>query len=446
MKRLMKRAAVWLALVVLACSVPTAAAEKIKTTTAKTKQVLANVRKAPKVEGEWKNFSKGPKFRLKTGKYAKSMWISNGGEIYYLNKYGRRTSGWVKYRNATYYLDEAGKLVSGWLNNTYYFKKNGKRVSGKYKIDGAYYYFSSTTGKKVTGWVSIKNKQYYFNKKTGMMATGKWVKKDGKYRYLGGNGAMVKSSWVILGDKKYYVDELGVRVTGEQYIDGKWYYFKKNGMYDPSVKVTSEVDPKKKLVALTFDDGPGPYTARLLACLQRNRARATFFMVGNSVNSYPDTVRQMAKQGCELGCHSYDHSNMTSLSNEGIASQFSRTASAIRNLTGKSPTVARLPYGAGHDNSRVLGSMGYPSIYWSVDTNDWRHTGDSSATVNAVLASVRDGDIVLMHDVHGATVTAAETIIPELARRGFQMVTVSELAKYRGKTTLQSGRTYYNFY
>ena len=89
--------------------------------------------------------------------------------------------------------------------------------------------------------------------------------------------------------------------------------------------------------------------------------------------------------------------------------------------------------------------MGLPSIYWSIDTRDWANTGNPSHTVNAVLDHVKNGDIILMHDIHRSTVDAAEKIIPALRKRGYQLVTVSQLAKYKGKTTLHRGKTYYHF-
>ena len=122
-----------------------------------------------------------------------------------------------------------------------------------------------------------------------------------------------------------------------------------------------------------------------------------------------------------------------------------RTSQKIKAACGKAPTVARLPYGAGNNNSSVLNALGLPSIYWSIDTRDWANTGNPQHTVNEVLNNVRDGDIILMHDIHQSSVQAAETIIPALKKKGYQLVTVSELAKYKGKTSLRTGKTYYNF-
>ncbi len=205
------------------------------------------------------------------------------------------------------------------------------------------------------------------------------------------------------------------------------------------------INPKKPMVALTFDDGPGRYTDRLLNCLKKNHATATFFMVGSNVPSHKSTVKKMAKMGCELGNHSYSHAAFSTLSNSSIASEVSRTSRNIKNAAGRGPTLLRLPYGDGAANSRVLSAIGLPSVYWSIDTRDWANTGNPGHTVSAVLDHVRSGDIILMHDIHYSTIVAAEKIIPALRKRGYQLVTVSQLAKYKGKTKPRKGKTYYRF-
>lgn len=406
---------------------------------------LKDVRKAEIVQGEWEKTNKGVRLRLESGKYVKSKWIQKDDSIYYINAKGYRTKGWVLYRKQYYYMDKNGKMHTGWLKNQYYLKPNGTRAKALTKIGQDSYFFDTKNGKKQTGWITYKKKTYYFLKATGRMAKGIWVKSGKDWLYLNAQGLLQKSRWITLGDKTYYLDSSGARVTGEQYIDGKWYYFDSKGVYDSSVKIKSNVDPSKKMVALTFDDGPGPYTDRLLKCLKNNDARATFFMVGSSVGRYKNTVKRMLNQKCELGNHSYDHANLVNLSVSSIKWEMSQTNQKIKEACGQKPTVARLPYGSGNENRTVLNALGLPSIYWSLDTRDWANTGNPQHTVNAVLGSVKNGDIILMHDIHASSVQAAETIIPALKRRGYQLVTVSELAKYKGKTALHTGKTYYKF-
>ena len=139
-------------------------------------------------------------------------------------------------------------------------------------------YYIASNGKKVTGWRKIGNYKYYF-KKNGVMVSGRWVKVKGKYRYFGNHGKM-KKGWMTLPDgRRYYLDSKGARVTGDYFIKNKGYHFSKGGVYQPEVKV--RINPEKPMIALTFDDGPGPYTDRLLKCLKKNHAVATFFLVGS---------------------------------------------------------------------------------------------------------------------------------------------------------------------
>lgn len=431
----------------LACAFPVQAK---KVTSAK-QYALTDVLQAPEVTGKWTANQK--RFKENGTTYVKNKWVKIEGKIFYFNGKGKSVTGWVKYRGKQYYVKaNEGLQTSAWIRegkNRYYVRKSGIMATGKLMINKNYYYFRASDGLMQTGWVKIGKHKYFFAKKTGVMRTDRWIRSSGKYYYLMANGRMARSRWLNLGGKKFYVDGNGVRVTGIQYIKTKGtykgYYFDKNGVYDPTVKVKTEVDPNKKMVALTFDDGPGRYTSRLLNALQKNGAKATFFMVGQNVSSYKNTVKRMANMGCELGNHSWDHSRLGILSVSGITQQVSRTNQAIKNASGKYPTVMRLPYGDGYNNSTVLNALGLPSIYWSIDTMDWANTGNSQHTVNEVLNNVKSGDIVLMHDIHYASVVAAEQIIPALKSRGFQMVTVSQLATYKGKTTLRAGKTYFHF-
>lgn len=183
------------------------------------------------------------------------------------------------------------------------------------------------------------------------------------------------------------------------------------------------------LIALTYDDGPtAENTYRILAALRQADARATFFMVGNRVESYPEVAAAVLAQGSEIGNHSYSHPDLTTLNASDLAAQFALTDKAIQDAAGITPVLVRVPYGA--LDSDVTAAAGRPLIQWSVDTLDWK-TRDAQTTVSTVLEQVADGDIILMHDLHEATAEASEILIPELAKRGFRMVTVSELLQAR---------------
>ena len=182
------------------------------------------------------------------------------------------------------------------------------------------------------------------------------------------------------------------------------------------------------MVALTFDDGPGKYTERILDTLQANGAKATFFMLGKNVSNYPDAVKKMDSMGCELANHTYDHVSLDSLDASGVQDEVGSTNSSIAAITGHGATLVRPPYGA--YNSTTKSNVGLPMILWSVDTLDWK-TRDAQSTYDAVMAA-QDGDVILMHDIHGPTADAVDMIVPALKAKGFQMVTVSELAAAKG--------------
>ena len=241
-------------------------------------------------------------------------------------------------------------------------------------------------------------------------------------------------NWVMNGQD---AGEIG---TGK-HIDGVRIAVVKKGAQPAEVPETAaaavysgggSVDPSRPMIALTFDDGPAAPDNRILAALEAVGGRATFFMVGQNVKGHPDIIRRMMADGCELGNHSWSHPQLNKLSAGEVRSQINRTNDAIAAVAGHGATVMRCPYGAtGGSVKSVLGDMGYASILWSIDTLDWK-TRNASSTVNSVLNNVKDGDIILMHSLYGATAEAVETMVPELVRRGYQLVTVSELAAARG--------------
>ncbi len=422
------------------------------------KQSLKYVTQAPKAKGKWIRKNGKRMFRKKDGSYAKGEWLNIKGNIYLFSTKGFVRSGIIEWNGEKYYLRKEEGLKTGWAyfgGSKYYFKWNGVMVRGRFMEKGGKTYYMYSSGKMARGWVRVKGKKYYMDRsgvmqkgmrtvdgkqyyfgKNGVMTSSKWITYNGEKYYFLKSGKMAKG-WLTLKGKKYYMGSDGAMRTGEQWINGEGCYFGKDGVYDPKKEV-SRVDPDKPMVALTFDDGPGPYTDRLLRCLEENDALATFFLVGSSVSNYRSTVARAADMGCEIGNHTWSHPSLTGLSADGIRSQMSSTNDAIRQATGKNATLMRPPYGA--YNSSVLSCVGVPAILWSIDTRDWEHR-NADRTVSNVLTQVKDGDIILMHDIHKATVDAAERLIPELKRRGYQLVTVSELAKYKQKS-LSAGNVY----
>ena len=205
-----------------------------------------------------------------------------------------------------------------------------------------------------------------------------------------------------------------------------------------------EIDPSRPMVALTYDDGPSKNTTpRILAALKANGGRATFFMVGNRVGKHGDVIRQMVAQGCEVANHTYDHTLMTKVEPAELERQLELTNQAVADTGGVTPVLMHPCGGATNDvGMGVAGAISMPAVLWSIDTLDWK-TKDAPTTISAVLDHVKDGDIILMHDLYEATADASEVLIPELVKRGYQLVTVSELASYRGGMT--PGKSYYKF-
>ena len=179
-----------------------------------------------------------------------------------------------------------------------------------------------------------------------------------------------------------------------------------------------------KCVALTFDDGPGEFTDRLLDELKEADAPATFFMVGKNVGRYPDTVKRMVAEGHELGSHTWDHADITTLTKEKIEHEVQWTDEAIEKASGQKPDVLRPPYGShGVVYDRLIP---YPLVLWDVDTLDWKHH-DPVKTVKIAMEEVKPGSIILMHDIHESSVQAVPDLVGKLKEQGYTLVTVDQL-------------------
>lgn len=322
----------------------------------------------------------------------------------------------------------------GWVQHSgfWYYAKGGVLLTGWIKPGEAWYYLDET-GQMKTGWLEVKEKWYYLEPTSGIMITG-WLQTDGYWYYLNPDGDMA-TGWIQWNDQWYYLNDNGSMATGWITDKGKDYYLRDNGSWDESAVKDSSEGP---MVALTFDDGPGPYTDRLLDTLEAYGAKATFFMIGTQIPQYPQALTRMEQLGCELANHTLDHQDLTSLDGEGLRREVDQTNQLIANVTGHGGTLLRPPYGAINDS--VKAAVGMPMALWSIDTLDWQ-TLDADKTTKTVLNTVKEGDIILMHDIHETSVAAAERIIPKLAERGYRMVTVSELAAAKG-ITLETGKAY----
>ena len=182
-----------------------------------------------------------------------------------------------------------------------------------------------------------------------------------------------------------------------------------------------------KVISLTFDDGPGPYTAHLLDILDQYGAKATFFLIGSKVSGQASVVRSIQARGHQLGNHSWSHPELPKLSVDQIAGEIDRTNEAIRQATGVKPSILRPPYGA--VNGVVLEQLrarGMSSILWSVDTRDWADR-NSQIVCSRAVAGARPGAVILMHDIHQTSVNAVPCILSALKQQGYSFVTIQRL-------------------
>ena len=186
-----------------------------------------------------------------------------------------------------------------------------------------------------------------------------------------------------------------------------------------------------KYVALTFDDGPsGRYTRTLLDGLYDRGAKATFLLCGYRLKDYPDIAQRIFEEGHEIGLHGYSHDSMKAMSRRAIAQELMDTEALLPE--GCHPVFLRPPGGFSSDAvQQVAQARGLAILHWSVDPHDWE-THNKQAIEKAVLQQVKDGDIILLHDMTMSSVEAALEIVDELLKQDYEFVTVSELARLRG--------------
>jgi len=205
---------------------------------------------------------------------------------------------------------------------------------------------------------------------------------------------------------------------------------------------TYQLSKKKKTVAFTFDDGPSGYTAEIIDFLDEYHAKATFFMVGTNMIKKPGMVQLVLDRGNEIGSHSYEHKYMTKQSPKELSAMHSLMDSIYYEISSKNFLMTRPPYGS--IDSDVTNSIDTAFIMWSLDTRDWEKR-NVDAIVTNVMENIQDGDIILFHDVYSTTREAIKILLPLLYEQGYQITTVSELAKLKN-LSLENGTIYHNFY
>lgn len=192
-----------------------------------------------------------------------------------------------------------------------------------------------------------------------------------------------------------------------------------------SEKSGDAVTAERHVVALTFDDGPHPEnTSKALQLLEKYQMKATFFMLGSRIDFYPDLVKEVFNQGHEIGNHTWNHKQLTKITDKAIQEEIHSVDQKLQDVIGQPATVFRPPYGA--TNAHVESFLNVPSVLWTIDTLDWK-TKSPESILAEVKAGLKPGAIVLMHDIHGTTIEALELILPYLKEQGYTSVQVSEV-------------------
>lgn len=200
--------------------------------------------------------------------------------------------------------------------------------------------------------------------------------------------------------------------------------------------------PRTKAVALTFDDGPSrAHDGKILNVLQKYGARATFFVLGDRARVDGDILQMYLAAGCEIGSHSWNHPKLSKIEWERVERQIRKTDKMVSSLTGGYEIkYLRPPYGS--ISKKMRKKLDVPMILWSLDTLDWK-TRNPKKIFREVKQEVKDGDIILMHDIYGTTAEAVEKVVPWLLENGYDVLTVSELMERKGKT-LEGGKAYFD--
>lgn len=210
---------------------------------------------------------------------------------------------------------------------------------------------------------------------------------------------------------------------------------------DTEVINPRNLDKNKPMVALTFDDGPNPVsTPIILDTLEKYNARATFFDLGSLMGNNSKIVKREEEIGCEVASHTYSHKNLNTLSKNEVLEEQEKTGEQMQKILGHTSKLIRPPYG--NANFLVKSYLNnYALIGWDIDTLDWKSKNAESVIKEVRKYSNYDGRIVLMHSIYKSTAEAVKTIVPELIKKGYQLVTISEMAEAKG-IKLQSGILY----
>lgn len=207
---------------------------------------------------------------------------------------------------------------------------------------------------------------------------------------------------------------------------------------DESYHKEHTIQKEAKLVAFTFDDGPSKYTLDIANILEEYNASATFFEVGYNIKAHPEITKELSERGFEIANHTTDHSKLTKLTETKYLSKINDNNALFKELTGKDMPYLRPPYGSYND--KIKASAGVPIVTWSLDTRDWE-SRNKDKVIEMVMNNIKEGDIILFHDLYESTRDAVKELMPLLKEQGYQAVSVGELFKSKG-ITLEAGTSY----
>ncbi len=209
----------------------------------------------------------------------------------------------------------------------------------------------------------------------------------------------------------------------------------------PSAEVmATPTTPRPKAVALTFDDGPSRANdPKILDALKKHGARATFFVLGDRARVDGDILQMYLEADCEIGSHSWNHPQLSALKWAKVKRQLDRTNKVVKKLTnGYEIQLLRPPYGS--ISKKMRKKLDMPMILWNLDTMDWK-SRNSKKIFNKVKKKVKDGDIILMHNIYDSTAEAVEKMVPWLQEQGYDVLTVTELME-RNEKKIEDGKAY----
>ena len=318
--------------------------------------------------------------------------------------------------NACTSLDYKVNMLSDSLVNVYMNCGEAKNIYYNYKEDRALH-FSELVNDQSIFVDSVKK---LLNLKYPTFVTDEVDILEGNYT-IDGNGLVGSYDTQDYGN-------VSIRINNNVIRDMLVYQVQYDDEYENEVYT---LDPNKKTVAFTFDDGPSSYDVDIIDSLVNSHSSATFFLVGNRLYNFKDSINKMIENNMEIGNHSFDHKYLKNLTRDKVLEEINSTNNRFYEITGKKMSLFRPPYGA--MNNTYLKEAGVPSILWSIDTLDWK-SRDAEKVYNSIIGSVKDGDIILMHSLYPSTRDAVKNVIPELYKMGYQIVSVSKLFELKGKT------------